>query len=76
LTGSCAVAIWLTSAFTMWSKVVLLRRARLSCKRRLSARRDALAAWIAAAHLKSEQFLFPSDYRNRLISPRGSTPES
>jgi integrase len=34
--------------------------------------RDAVAAWIATAHLKPEQFLFPSRV---LESPRLSTPQ-
>src|SRR3989442_15985707 len=38
--------------------------------------RDAVAAWIATAHLKPEQFLFPSVFRNPRIFRLGSIPES
>src|SRR2546429_6878219 len=52
----------------MWFKAVMLPTARLSFRRRqrpvqfeiTDQTRDAVAAWIAAAHLRPEQFLFPS----------------
>src|SRR5438552_17132381 len=53
----------------MWSKAVMSPTARLSCRRKLSSRcnskwteqtRDAAGAWIAPAHLKPDQFVFPS----------------
>ena len=38
--------------------------------------RDAVAAWITAAHLKPEQFLFPSRVTESPIFRPGSIPES
>ena len=38
--------------------------------------RDAVAAWIAAAHLRPEQFLFPRRLSGRPIYRPGSTPGS